>query len=158
MESKSSPAHCSCGELRSSFMVLGTRTTAGRHTIYWSIEHVRIATEVHQAAQPLLLRNGNAGIQRARKARSTTIRPPNAACPCGSTCATAPWILTGSLNSHGGSAIASRILGFREACAPNPSNLSLFNPRETCGLLPVGFSRMAIPAVLAAIHHSSRLS
>ena len=30
---KSSPAHCSCGELRSSLLILGTRTTAGRRTI-----------------------------------------------------------------------------------------------------------------------------
>ena len=114
MESKSSPAHCSCGELRSNLLVLGTRTTAGRHTIYWNNDDVWIAAEVHQAAQPLLLCNGNAGIQRARKARITAIRPPNALS------ATAPWILTDSLNGHGGSAIASRILGFREDCAHRP--------------------------------------
>ena len=99
---------------------LGDKNNGGRHTIFRSNEHVRIATEVHQAAQPLLLCNGNAGIQRARKARITAIRPPNALC------ATAPWISTGSLNSHGGSAIASRIWAFERACANTQSNLSLF--------------------------------
>ena len=127
MESKSSPAHCSCGELRSSLLVLGTRTTAGRHTIYWSNDYVRIATEVHQAAQPLLLCNANAGIQRARKARITAIRPPNALC------ATAPWISTGSLNSQRGSAIASRISAFERACANTQSNLSHFQRSSARG-------------------------
>jgi hypothetical protein len=82
---------------------LGDKNNGGRHTIFWSNEHVRIAMEVHQVAQPLLLRNGNAGIQRARKARITAIRPPNALR------ATAPWISAGSLNGHSGFAIASRI-------------------------------------------------
>ena len=67
--------------------------------------------EVHQAAQPLLLCNGNAGIQRARKARITAIRPPNALCVA------APWISTGSLNGHRGFCNRIKDLGFREGCA-----------------------------------------
>lgn len=62
---------------------LGDKNKGRKAHNFWSNEHVRIATEVHQAAQPLLLRNGNAGIQRARKARITAIRPPNAPlCNC----------------------------------------------------------------------------
>ena len=114
MESKSSPAHCSCGELRSSLLALGTGNNGGRHTIFWSNEHVRIATEVHQAAQPLLLSNGNAGIQRARKARITAIRPPNALC------ATASWISTVSLNGQRGFCNRIKDFGFREGLRQHP--------------------------------------
>jgi hypothetical protein len=55
---------------------LGDKNNGRKAHDFGSNDDVWIATEVHQAAQPLLLCNGNAGIQSARTARITAIRPP----------------------------------------------------------------------------------
>ena len=116
-----------CGELRSRFVGLGDKkqqTEGG--TIYWSNDNVRISKRVNQAAQLLLLCNGNAGIQFARTARITAIRPPTALC------ATATLVSTGSLSSPRGSAIASRIWAF-ERIAPPTKATSPFSTRRRRG-------------------------
>jgi hypothetical protein len=77
-----------CGELRSRFVGLGDeeqRREAGQ--FFWSDDNERISNEVQQAAQQLLLRNANAGIQSAQTARITAIHKPGARklanCICG---------------------------------------------------------------------------
>ena len=112
-----------CGELRSRFVGLGDKkqqTEGG--TIYWSNDDVRISNEVHQAAQLLLLCNGNAGIQRARKGTNHGHSSADRAlCNCD---IGFDWQPEQSARfSH-----CIKDLGFREDCAPNQSNLSLFNP------------------------------
>jgi len=62
----------------------------------------------------------------ARTARITAIRPPNALC------ATAPWISTGSLNGHRGSAITSRIWAFERAAPATKQPLILNFVRFWC--------------------------
>jgi hypothetical protein len=79
------------------------------------------------------------------KARITAIRPPTAPC------ATAPWISTGSLNGHGGSAIASRIWAFERAAPATKQPLILKFVRFWCVAAIVSPKRFVIVITISEV-------
>lgn len=78
VRSKPSPAHCHAENCVRVLFDSGTGNKSGRRDNFRSEDNGRISNEVHQAALLLLVRNANAGIQRARTARIQGIHVPGA--------------------------------------------------------------------------------
>ncbi|MGH7991757.1 MAG: hypothetical protein ACREDS_16395 [Limisphaerales bacterium] len=110
---------------------MGTRIEAGRHTNFESNDNVKISKEVSQAAQPLLLGNGNTGMQPRADDKNYGHSTPDAplcnflllvllaACPVSDVL------------------LSAKELGFREACGPKQKQpLNFSNRRNRTVTIP----------------------
>ena len=114
---------------------LGDKDNGRKAHDFWSDDDVWIATEVHQAAQPLLLRNGNAGIQRAREGTNYGHSSADRAlCNCTVDFDWQPERSTGVLQSHQG-------FGLSRGLAPTPKATSHFPRRRPSSATNHGCAR-----------------